>query len=230
MTSAVPTTISTVFISYSHKDGAWKDWLLPHLGMLERQGRITVWHDRQIDTGGKWYPEIFQAMARARVAICLISADYLASEFCTREEIPYLLDRCEKGGMVLIPLLVRPCLWDTVPWLSETQMIPRDGKSVAEDFKGYEDGVFAQVARKVYQVIGEPTPQDVVDESAASAALSDVFESPAGAVTEEFPPPEKVDITRLPQTGAELFGRRKGMALLEEVWDDPGTNVLSLVA
>ncbi len=89
----------TVFISYSHKDEVWKDRLKPHLAMLEKAGRITVWDDRKIDAGDQWYPEIKEAMEKAAVAVCLSSADYLASDFCVREEIPYLLERRKQHGM-----------------------------------------------------------------------------------------------------------------------------------
>ena len=101
----------TVFISYSHKDEVWKDRLLPQLKALEQAGRVTVWDDRKIDGGDKWYPEIKEAMERAAVAVCLITPDYLASHFCVKEEVPYLLERCENDGLVFIPLLARPCTW-----------------------------------------------------------------------------------------------------------------------
>ena len=125
----------TVFISYSQKDEEWKDRLRPHLGVLEQVGHITIWDDRRIDAGATWYDEIRQAMERAAVAVCLISADYLASNFCVKEEIPYLLERRARNGMTLIPVLVRPCLWKAVPWLKPIQMLPRDGKCVSRDFK-----------------------------------------------------------------------------------------------
>ena len=102
-------TKPTVFISYSHKDEHWKDRLRPHLGVLEQVGRITIWDDRQIDAGATWYDEIKQVMDQAAVAVCLISADYLASDFCVKEEIPYLLERRERDGMALILVLLRPC-------------------------------------------------------------------------------------------------------------------------
>ena len=85
-------------------------------------------------------------MANAAVAVCLISADYLDSEFCVKEEIPYLLQRRERDGMVLIPVLLRPCLWEAVDWLKPIQMLPRDGKSVAEDFRDDADMPFTEVA------------------------------------------------------------------------------------
>jgi hypothetical protein len=94
-------TTPNIFISYSHKDEIWKDRLRPHLGMLEKDGRLKIWDDRSIDGGADWYPEIQQAMADAEVAVCLISADYLNSSFCVKEEIPYLLKRRESEGSKL---------------------------------------------------------------------------------------------------------------------------------
>jgi TIR domain len=97
-----------VFISYSHIDEIWKDLLLPQLKTLQQLDRIVVWNDRKIDAGDKWYPEIKEAMEKARIAICLISANYLASDFCLKEEVPFLLQRCEKEGLILIPILIKP--------------------------------------------------------------------------------------------------------------------------
>jgi tetratricopeptide (TPR) repeat protein len=223
-------TKPTVFISYSHKDEGWKDRLRPHLGVLEQQNRIAIWDDRRIDAGATWYDEIQQAMERAKAAVCLISPDYLASAFVVKEEIPYLLERREKDGMTLIPLLVRPCLWQACSWLKPIQMIPRDGKSMAEDFQGREDGVFVQVAERIFEIIDEPTPMGVVVEAARAVAVSEVFAEPAEALAEPALPPAKVDIGRLPMTGAELFGRQRELELLDEAWQSDGTHVVSLVA
>ncbi len=88
----------TIFISYSHKDEVWKDRLRPHLQALELDDRIVVWDDRKIDAGDTWYPEIKDAINRARVAVCLISADFLASKFCVKEEIPAFLQRQRIAG------------------------------------------------------------------------------------------------------------------------------------
>src|SRR2546430_751269 len=82
----------TVFVSYSHKDESWKNKLLPQLHALERAGiDMRVWHDRKIDGGDQWYPEIQEAMANAAVGVLLISPDFLASGFINKEEVPCLL-------------------------------------------------------------------------------------------------------------------------------------------
>ena len=93
-----------VFISYSHKDEDWKNRLIPHLRTLEQQGEIALWDDRKINPGEDWYPAIKKELEQAAVAICLISADYLASGFINREEIPELKLRRSRDGMLLLPI------------------------------------------------------------------------------------------------------------------------------
>ena len=201
----------TVFISYSHKDEVWKDRLRTHLAILEKVGHITVWDDRHIDAGELWFPKIEQAMANAAVTVCLISADYLASDFVTKEEIPYLVERCKRDGMIFIPLLLRPCAWMAIPQLAETQMLPGDGKSLSRDFKDDWDGIFAKVAERISNDLQDPD-----------------YQPPTPPL--HWRPPDKVNIDRLPLTGAELFGRQSEMALLDELWVLDGTNVVSFVA
>jgi predicted nucleotide-binding protein len=98
-----------VFISYSHKDEVWKERLQTQLTVLERQGLLSVWEDRQIAGGDEWYPEIEQAIESAQVAILLISADFLGSKFILGKEVPPLLERRKKEGLRVIPLILKPC-------------------------------------------------------------------------------------------------------------------------
>jgi hypothetical protein len=72
-------TAPSVFISYSHKDEEWKDRLVTHLRVLEMQGFLDVWEDRQIEGGDDWYPEIETAINKANVAILMISANFLVT-------------------------------------------------------------------------------------------------------------------------------------------------------
>ncbi|MCK5342709.1 MAG: TIR domain-containing protein, partial [Candidatus Heimdallarchaeota archaeon] len=145
-----------VFISYSHKDEKWKDRLRPHLGILEKANRITIWDDRQIDPDGKWFNEIKKVIDRTSVAVCLISSSYLASDFINKEEIPYLLSRRGKEGMIIIPVLLKPCTWKAFPWLRELQMLPHDGKTISKDFKDNEDEVFGEVAEQIFTFLDNP--------------------------------------------------------------------------
>ncbi len=77
-----------IFVSYSHKDEEEKNRLLVHLGGLQRAGKIDLWNDDRIGAGGAWEQEINQAMNQARVAILLITADFLNSDFIISKEVP----------------------------------------------------------------------------------------------------------------------------------------------
>ncbi|MCP4692751.1 MAG: toll/interleukin-1 receptor domain-containing protein [Desulfobacterales bacterium] len=187
----------TIFISYSHKDEVWKDRLKTHLKVLELADCISVWDDRKITPSGEWYPEIKDAMEKATVAVCLISADYLASTFCVKEEIPYLLDRRKKQGLAILPVLIRPCLWTIISWIEKTQMLPRDGKTISEDYENNWDAAFTEVAEIIFNIVSVPG-----------------FKPPPPR-TPAWSPPEKVDLERLPMTGVELFGRQNELEMLD---------------
>lgn len=190
-----------IFISYSHADEEWKNRLLPHLAVLTRWGRdMHVWNDRQISVGEAWYPELQEAIADATVAILLISSHYLASPFCMKEEVPALLEREEKEGMRLIPVLLRPSLWKAHRWLQDRQMLPRDGKSIAVDYPGDQaDQIFSEIAALVLDYV---TNQD--------SAL------PERAAMPHIP----VDVSRIIKYApADLIGREEETRLLDDAWD-----------
>ena len=111
----------SVFISYSHKDEEWKERLVTQLGVLQMEGILDIWDDRRIEAGDDWYPEIEKAINNANVAILMISANFLTSKFILGEEVPKLLARREKEGVRVIPLIVKPCAWTQVKWLSPIQ-------------------------------------------------------------------------------------------------------------
>jgi hypothetical protein len=77
----------SVFVSYSHKDEDWKKRLVKQFDVLVRARRIAVWHDRMIEAGDDWNDEIKKAMSDAAFAVCLVSSDYLSSEFSRPEKI-----------------------------------------------------------------------------------------------------------------------------------------------
>ena len=108
----------TVFISYSHKDEVWKERLSTQLRVLQMQGELDVWDDRRIEAGEDWHPEIETAMAQASVAILMVSADFLTSNFILGEEVPRLLERRHNEGLRVFPVIVRPCQWKQVKWLA----------------------------------------------------------------------------------------------------------------
>ena len=75
-----------LFISYSHKDERWKDALVSQLGVLSQENGLDAWNDERIGVGTDWRGALQAAMDRARVAVLLVSADFLKSEFIQDQE------------------------------------------------------------------------------------------------------------------------------------------------
>src|SRR5690242_9935490 len=101
-----------VFYSYAHKDEALREELETHLSMLRRQGHISGWYDRNIDAGIEWAQEIDEHLNTAQIILLLISADFLASDYCYSVEMQCALQRHEAREARVIPIILRPVSWE----------------------------------------------------------------------------------------------------------------------
>jgi hypothetical protein len=144
-------TKPTVFISYSHKDEVWKDRLMVQLTVLSKRGLLGLWDDRQIGVGEDWYDKIKRAIDTASVAILLVSANSLTSDFILREEVSQLLRRREKEGLLIFPVIVKSCPWQKVSWLSRMQVRPKDGKPLASYGGNRRDEALSNIATEVFE-------------------------------------------------------------------------------
>lgn len=120
-----------VFISYSHADAKWLTRLRVHLKPLERHGTIVPWDDTKIKPGTEWREEIQNALKRARVAVLLVSADFLASDFIATNELPPLLESAEARGTLILPLILNHCRFEKTEGLSRFQAVNNPSKPLA---------------------------------------------------------------------------------------------------
>jgi hypothetical protein len=127
--SEKPVKAIEVFYSYSHKDEDLRDELEKHLSILKHQGVIQSWHDRRIGAGREWASEIDTHLNTAHVILLLISADFLASDYCYEVEMKQAMGRHEAEEARVIPVILRPCDWRGAPF-GKLQALPKDAKPV----------------------------------------------------------------------------------------------------
>jgi WD40 repeat protein len=108
-----------VFVSYSHQDAEWALRLRVLLKPLVRRKRLRLWIDTDIRVGDEWHPDIIRAIEQSSVALLLVSADFLYSDFIMEQEVPALI----KQGVRLAPVLVGECYWDHVPELRRVEWL-----------------------------------------------------------------------------------------------------------
>ncbi|HZO74372.1 MAG TPA: toll/interleukin-1 receptor domain-containing protein [Ktedonobacteraceae bacterium] len=104
---APPVARTRIFISYSDTDSKYLQELKQHLTFYIRNNQIAIWDNTNIQPGSKWQEEIELALRSTRVALLLISADYLASDFIANYELPLLLAKARKGELTLISTILK---------------------------------------------------------------------------------------------------------------------------
>lgn len=121
--------IIEIFISYSHTDEALWKGLEKQLIALKRQGLVEVWHDRAIRPGTEWESEIDSHLNSAHIILLLISASFLASDYCYGIEMKRALERHAKKEACVIPVILSPVYWHETPF-GKLQALPQNARPV----------------------------------------------------------------------------------------------------
>ena len=142
-----------VFVSYSHEDAAWVQRVQVLMKPLLRSRRMRLWVDTDIRTGEEWHPGILRAIERSQVALVLVSADLLASDYVMDQELPALL----RQGVRLASVLVGDCLWKYVPDLAKVHWLHDPGRDDAlnliADRPGQRDRRLREICEGLLQLV-----------------------------------------------------------------------------
>ena len=142
----------SVFCSYSHKDAKLRAQLDDHLSNLKRQQLISVWHDRDISAGTDWVDQINEHLNTADIILLLVSASFIASDYCYSVEMKRALERHERGEARVIPVILRWADWESAPF-GKLQALPSDGRPVTK-WSDREEA-FMNVAQGIRKAVNE---------------------------------------------------------------------------
>lgn len=141
-----------VFVSYAHEDAEalveLRKWLKP----LERVNLIELWDDTQIRAGDEWLKSIERELAAARVALLLVSDDFVASDFIMDHELVTILGLVETRGVTPLWLALTHAPFETLG-IAKFQAL-NDPQHPLEEFEGSaRKAEFKKIYLKIEEVV-----------------------------------------------------------------------------
>lgn len=131
------------FVSYSHKDMGYLPDLRAALSPLVRLQKLQLWDDRDINAGDTWEEVLFQQINESDIVLCLVSQDFVASDFCYKKEFATALEAHQRGEKTIVPVMLRQTDWGDLP-LSKIQGVPGGNEWIAS--AADKDAAWAKVS------------------------------------------------------------------------------------
>ena len=139
-----------IFISYCHADSEYQHRLTQHLKPLERNGYLQYWSDTKLKASQNWRKEIREALSQSVISVLLISADFLASDFITFEELPELINNTK-----IFPILIHPCYFEKEEWLESIQFVNNPETPLSGMSKTEQENIWTSLTRQVTACLEE---------------------------------------------------------------------------
>jgi hypothetical protein len=210
-----------LFLSYSHKDERLRDELAKHLKLLERQQVISAWHDRDISAGTEWASQISEHLETAKVILPLISADFLASDYCYDIELARAMERHELGEARIIPVILRPVDWTNAPF-GKLQALPNNAKPITTWEN--QDLAFENVVKGIRLVCEELLREEQVIEAIRGGGVaSEITAQDSGLTKESF---QIFDVFKTSGVPTVTFVEPQNFHLIKLALMQPGVGVV----
>jgi TIR domain len=142
-----------VFISYSHSDNSFLTEIQRHFKPF--LNKIDYWDDTKILPGQKWKEEIENALKQTKVAILLISTDFLGSDFVMNHELPKLLKSAEKDGTVILSVILKPCLFEEFADLNKFQAMNPPSRPISKMSEDERDDILVNLVRQTKRILNK---------------------------------------------------------------------------
>jgi hypothetical protein len=142
-----------LFLSYAQADQDFRDQLVKHLRQLKRDRILDTWDAHEITGGTERNKAISEQLEVADIILLLISADFIDSDRYDTE-MQRAIERHENQEARVIPILLKPCDWESAPFAG-LEVLPKGGKPVTA---GDTETAFAAIAQEIRRVAIELNP------------------------------------------------------------------------
>lgn len=146
--------------SDSPTDAPLLEQLERHLSALQRENLISTWHKRQIVPGSVRQVELDRHLNTAALILLLVSSDFLASDYCYGTEMQRALQRHAAKEAQVIPILLRPCVWQRAPFAA-LEMLPIGAKAITAWRD--RDAAWTEVVTRIRQTLERITGAEAQD-------------------------------------------------------------------
>lgn len=146
-----------IFISYAHapeKETKWVSRIQTQLAGLTHGLPMDVWADTKIKPGQRWKDEINKAIRETKIAILVLTADFLASNFIRESELPLLLEAARSEGAHILCVYGSPVhLSGISATLKDYQFVNPPERPLQALSKAGREAVFVELAATVERII-----------------------------------------------------------------------------
>lgn len=151
-----------LFINYAEEDSRYWKAFNNHLSMLQRNGVIADYSSDKIIAGQVISDEMQEYLHSADIVLLLVSSDLIA-----RNETYHLMKMAFKANKLVVPILVRQCLWKEEEDLAKLSVLPSN-KVAIEDSKS-RDAAYTHIIEELKKLIDHIKEQQTA--AAAATAL-----------------------------------------------------------
>lgn len=115
-----------IFISYCHANEEHFMALRSHLNAIAKHNNLEIFNDQAIDVGQEIDSTIQHNLHTADMVVCLVSTQYLNSDYCVRKELEVAIERKIIDQTKIFPIIAEQCLWKRT-YFGTIKCAPKDG-------------------------------------------------------------------------------------------------------
>ncbi|MBA2394441.1 MAG: toll/interleukin-1 receptor domain-containing protein [Ktedonobacteraceae bacterium] len=120
----------SVYLSYAQKDKDLKEEFEDYLAIMQQNGLISGWVERQVQRGTDWSQVIDPRILTTDLVLVLVSPALLASGYSSGAELQKAFERSETGETRVIPIILHYV--NLIGYvLGRVQLLPRDAQPVS---------------------------------------------------------------------------------------------------